>query len=63
MVVEIIANLLENAFRYSPAGAPLGLHLSNQGDQHGICIWDGGPAIHPSEREQIFEQGSVCQAP
>lgn len=57
VVAEIIANLLENAFRYSPSGAPLGLHLSNQGDQRGICIWDGGPAIHPSEREQIFEQG------
>ena len=31
-VAEILANLLENAFRYSPAGAPLGLHCQPQGN-------------------------------
>ena len=41
VVAEIVANLLENAFRYSPAGCELGLTLLD----HGICIWDAGPAI------------------
>ena len=34
-VAEILANLLENAFRYSPIEAPIGLHcvaLANEGD-------------------------------
>jgi signal transduction histidine kinase len=53
VVAEIIANLLENAFRYSPANAPLGLLL---GDDW-ICVWDGGPAIAAAERERIFQQG------
>jgi len=53
VVAEIIANLLENAFRYSPAGTPLGLHLSDQG----LCVWDGGTAIASEERERIFAKG------
>lgn len=53
VVAEIIANLLENAFRYSPANAPLGLLLSDDW----ICVWDGGPAIAAAERERIFQQG------
>jgi signal transduction histidine kinase len=53
VVAEIIANLLENAFRYSPANAPLGLLI---GDDW-ICVWAGGPAIAAAERERIFQQG------
>ena len=53
VVAEIVANLLENAFRYSPAGCELGLTLLD----HGICIWDAGPAIPAEERERIFAQG------
>jgi len=59
-VAEILANLLENAFRYSPEGAPVGL-LCQQGLAGGgslrICVWDGGPAIGAAEREAIFEPG------
>ena len=53
VVAEILANLMENAFRYSPSGAPLGLVLFDQG----LCLWDGGPPIPVEERERIFERG------
>lgn len=53
VVAEILANLMENAFRYSPSGAPLGLLLFDQG----LCLWDGGPPIPVEERERIFERG------
>ena len=53
VVAEIVANLMENAFRYSPSGAPLGLHFLN----NGLCLWDGGPAIPAEERARIFERG------
>ena len=57
-VAEIIANLLENAFRYSPRQAPLGLHagVSPLGGPQ-LCVWDGGPAIAAAEREAIFARG------
>ena len=53
VTAEIVANLLENAFRYSPNGCDLGLHLHD----HGVCVWDAGPPIPESEREQIFLKG------
>ena len=57
-VAEIIANLLENAFRYSPRQAPLGLHagVSPLGGPQ-LCVWDGGPPIAAAEREAIFGRG------
>jgi signal transduction histidine kinase len=57
-VAEIIANLLENAFRYSGDGTPVGLHVE-PGAQGGLrlCIWDGGSSIAPAEREAIFGRG------
>jgi hypothetical protein len=57
-VAEILANLLENAFRYSPAGCPLGLHCGSgaQGETT-LTIWDGGEPIDADERQSIFTRG------
>ncbi len=52
-VAEIAANLLENSFRYSSAGSPIGLCLNDEG----LIVWDGGPAIEEGLREKIFEKG------
>jgi signal transduction histidine kinase len=53
---EIVANLLENAFRYSRSGGGIGLHLG--GNQRlELSIWDSGPPIPAEEREQIFSKG------
>ncbi|WP_411868544.1 sensor histidine kinase [Vulcanococcus limneticus] len=64
-VGEIVANLLENAFRYSPAGSAVGLHCSASGSRApegaqaplSLTVWDGGPAIPVLEREAIFQRG------
>ncbi len=53
VVAEIVANLLENAFRYSPLDSELGLCLSEKG----ICVWDSGNPIRENEREKIFSRG------
>ena len=50
---EIVANLLENAFRYSPPGTAIGLKPLPDG----LCIWDEGPVIDIEEREAIFQEG------
>ncbi|BEV35587.1 HAMP domain-containing histidine kinase [Synechococcus sp. M16CYN] len=50
---EIVANLLENAFRYSPPGCAVGLTLLADG----LCVWDGGPPIATDERQLIFRRG------
>jgi len=74
-VAEILANLLENAFRYSPIEAPIGLHcvaLASDGDGDcgagggptavSLTVWDSGPAIPLEERQRIFERGARGQA-
>ena len=64
-VAEIIANLLENAFRYSPAGAAVGLHSRVSAQEVVLTVWDGGAPIPEAERELIFgrgQRGSTGQA-
>ncbi len=53
VIAEIVANLLENAFRYSPPHASIGIEVT----QEGICVWDEGIPIKEEEREKIFEKG------
>ena len=53
VIAEIVANLLENAFRYSPPQSSIGIEVT----QDGICIWDDGNPINEEEREKIFEKG------
>ncbi len=52
-VAEVVANLLENAFRYSPKVSPIGLLIN----EDGICVWDEGKPISEEEREKIFRRG------
>ncbi|BBL86263.1 two-component sensor histidine kinase (chromatophore) [Paulinella micropora] len=58
-VLEILANLLENAFRYCPPKQPIGLYIEKKEnlDEWMFCVWDGGPSIPISERESIFQKG------
>ncbi len=53
VIAEIVANLLENAFRYSPPKSSIGIEVN----EDGICIWDEGIPINKNEREKIFEKG------
>ena len=52
-LIEIVANLLENAFRYSPTDCEIGLCLQ----ENGLCVWDTGKPIALEERSIIFERG------
>jgi signal transduction histidine kinase len=56
-VAEILANLLENAFRYSPQGVAVGLHEGEADGRLELTVWDGGPPIEADERRSIFERG------
>ncbi len=53
VVAEIVANLLENAFRYSKEGDSIGLCLMD----NRLCVWDSGNPIPSDERDKIFTKG------
>ncbi len=53
VIAEIVANLLENAFKYADNDAEIGIVLTSKG----LCIFDNGEKITNSEKEKIFQKG------
>jgi signal transduction histidine kinase len=53
-VLQIITNLLSNAFRWTPDGGTVGLELSATDGTVYVGVADSGPGIPAAERERIF---------
>ena len=52
-VLQIVDNLLSNAFRATPDGGRITLELSARtGDR--VAVEDTGPGIAPEKRERLF---------
>ncbi len=54
LLERVVANLLENAVRYSPPGEPVRLSASALGSTVEIRVADRGPGIPDDERERVF---------
>jgi signal transduction histidine kinase len=53
-VLQIISNLLSNAFRWTPDGGRVELQLSASNGRVSVAVDDNGPGVAPEERERIF---------
>ena len=58
---QVVANLLTNAMRYTPAGTPLEIAVGVREGVPGyplsvIEVRDHGPGIHGEDRERVFER-------
>ena len=53
VIAEIVANLLENAFKYAQKDAEIGITMTSKG----LCIFDDGKKITKNENEKIFQKG------
>ena len=53
-VLQIISNLLSNAFRWTPDGGRIELGLSAKNGTVAVVVGDTGPGIRAEERERIF---------
>jgi len=53
-VLQIISNLLANAFRWTPEGGRIELELSASNGAVSVAVADSGPGIGEDERERIF---------
>jgi signal transduction histidine kinase len=51
-----VLNLLDNAIKYSPDGAPVGLQASGEGGWVTIGVRDRGRGIAPEEQRRIFDR-------
>jgi signal transduction histidine kinase len=52
--VQVVANLLSNASRYSVEGDEIELHVSSVGQQLRVRVTDHGPGISPEHQQCIF---------
>ena len=53
VIAEIVANLLENAFKYAEKDSEVGIIATS----NGLCIFDNGKKIQNNEIEKIFQRG------
>jgi two-component system sensor histidine kinase KdpD len=54
LLERVIANLVENALRYTPYGQDVRLAASVYGDAVELRVIDRGPGIAPDDRESVF---------
>jgi two-component system sensor histidine kinase KdpD len=54
-VERVVANLVENAVRYSPADEPVRVQVRETGSEVLVRVVDHGPGIPPEEAERIFQ--------
>lgn len=53
---QVVANLLENAARYTPPDTPVTVEASVTGGELRLAVIDRGPGIPVGEEERIFEK-------
>jgi signal transduction histidine kinase len=54
-VLQVITNLLSNAFRWTPDGGRIELRLASANGVVSVDVVDSGPGVPPSQRTRIFE--------
>jgi len=52
----LLANLLDNALRYTPAGGRIDVAVDDDQGQAVLSVADSGPGIPAAERERVFER-------
>ncbi len=54
--LQAIANLLDNAIKYSPEGGVLDIQLCEKDNRWLLVLQDSGPGIPDTEKERVFER-------
>jgi signal transduction histidine kinase len=54
-VLQVISNLLSNAFRWTPDGGRIELGLTAANGAFQVDVVDSGPGVPPAQRDRIFD--------
>lgn len=57
---RVVANLLDNAVKYTPSGGRVTIELDEDGERLKLSIRDTGVGISPHEKARIFERFYRC---
>ena len=56
LLVQMLANLIENSIRYCPEGTAISIACLTDGDQVKLSVSDNGPGIPLEDRENVFQR-------
>jgi len=56
LLMQMVANLIENSIRHCPAEAEITVALGQQAGTPVLCVADTGPGIPAAEREKVFRR-------
>jgi len=56
IIGRVLANLLDNAFKYTPSGGTVAVSACQNEQQILISVANPGPTIPPEDRERVFER-------
>jgi two-component system sensor histidine kinase KdpD len=54
LIEQVLANLLENAAKYTPAGTAITLRAARENGSVAVSVEDTGPGLPPGDPEQLF---------
>ncbi len=56
LIERVLVNLLENAAKYTPAGAAIGISANTENDRLMVEVWDEGPGLPAGREQTLFEK-------
>jgi two-component system sensor histidine kinase KdpD len=56
LIVQVLANLLDNAAKYTPAGTRVRIHALAQDPIVKVTVEDAGPGLPSAEHERLFDK-------
>jgi signal transduction histidine kinase len=56
LLIQLLANLIENAIRHTPAGTAIALGLKTENGNPVLFVADAGPGIPVDQREAVFRR-------
>jgi len=56
LIERVLANLFENAARYTPPGTAVTLSARHEGSQIVVDVADEGPGLPPGDTETLFDK-------
>ena len=55
LIIQVITNLLNNAFRYTPPESVVTIRTGKEGDRVFVTVEDNGPGISETEPDKLFD--------